>query len=50
MIDLGYKFTSARLIMLIVGIIALVLAIYYKQYEIVREYLTRFVKEELAGY
>ena len=50
MIQVGYKFTIARLIMLIVGIVALVLALYYGQLDIVKNYLTRFVKEELAGY
>lgn len=47
---LGYKFTSARMIMLIVGLVALILAFYYGQYDYAKKYLTEFVKQELAGY
>ena len=44
------KFMIARIIMLLVGVLAFLLAWYYNQFDVVEEFLSRFVREELAGY
>lgn len=47
---MSLRLRSARLILLLIGVICLAMAIYIEQTELVRELLSRFLKEELAGY
>ncbi|MEX0568192.1 MAG: hypothetical protein Q6363_003410 [Candidatus Njordarchaeota archaeon] len=47
---MGLRFKSARLLMITIGILCLLFAIYYNQHDIVKDFLSRFLKYELAGY
>ena len=47
---MGIRMKAARILMMIVGIVALLFAIRLNQYEKVIEFLTGFKKYELAGY
>ncbi len=47
---MGHRSGSARVLMLIVGIIALIFAIKLSQWDMIIEMLSKFNKYELAGY
>ncbi|MCR8433440.1 MAG: hypothetical protein NDP13_03470 [Crenarchaeota archaeon] len=47
---MSLKLKSARLILFLIGTICLAVAIYVGQAEVVKELLSQFLKEELAGY
>ena len=47
---MGRRLWSSRILMLILGILALLFAIKLNQAETVKEFLSKFVKYELAGY
>jgi len=44
------RLRAVRLILLIIGIISLVVAIYVDQFQFVKELLSKFLDQELAGY
>ena len=47
---MGIRFSSGRILLLIIGVIALIFALKFHQYEKIKEFLTEFNKYELAGY
>jgi len=47
---MNIRLRAVRLILLIIGVISLAVAIYIDQFEFVKELLSKFLDQELAGY